>query len=348
MTGGVVMVDYLGRGGIAQAAWSYAEALRSAGHDVTLVTRADRELPAELPGLVGVRRPRGGAAAWHAAVLAGAAREISRRCPDVVVVQNYWAPFAEMVLLRVAHRVGAGVVLVVHNDVPHGPGTGMRAGLAHLVRGADVLVAHSQFVADRLGAGNRPVHVLPLPNLLALAGTPSLGDPGALLRCLHFGVLTHGYKGADLVRQLAGEEVGQWSFRLVGVGAGPTSGALSTRDEFVHLDELVAEIAAASVVMLPYQSASQSGAVRTAQSLGRPPVASAVGGIPEQISDGVDGVLVPGGAGPSEWRRALEELSEAGIVRMGRAARARAKADDAAFAGGIVEVVGGPRHAGGG
>ena len=342
------MVDYLGRGGIAQAAWGYAEALRSAGHDVTLVTRAGRELPAELPGLVGVRRPRGGAAAWHAAVLAGAAREIGRRRPDVVVVQNYWAPFAEMVLLRAAHRVGAGVVLVVHNAVPHGPGTGMRAGLARLVRGADVLVAHSRFVADRVDSGGRPVHVLPLPSLLTLAAStrPGLLDPHR--RCLHFGVLTHGYKGADLVRRLAGEGVGHWSFRLVGVGAGPPKGALSTRDEFVHLDELLAEIAAASVVLLPYQAASQSAAVRMAQSLGRSAVASAVGGIPEQITDGVDGVLVPGGGGPSEWREVLEELSDSDLERMGRAARARAEADDAAFAGGIAEVLGHPRLSRGG
>ena len=343
---GIVMVDYLGRGGIAQAAWGYAEALGSAGHDVTLVTRAGRELPAELPGLVGVRRPRGGAAAWHAAVLAGAAREIGRRRPDVVVVQNYWAPFAEMVLLRAAHRVGAGVVLVVHNHVPHGPGTGMRAGLGRLVRGADVLVVHSQFVADRVDSSDRPVHVLPLPNLLALAAPARPGAAGTDRRCLHFGVLTHGYKGADVVRRLADEGVARWSFRLVGVGAGPPKGALSTRDEFVHLDELVAEVTAASVVLVPYQAASQSAAVRMAQSLGRLPVASAVGGIPEQIADGVDGVLVPGGAGPSEWREALEELSDPDLERMGRAARARAEADDAAFAEGIVDLLGHPRHSG--
>lgn len=347
MTGGVVMVDYLGRGGITQAAWGYAEALRAAGHEVTLVSRAGRELAPGLPGLVGVRRPAGGAAVWHAAVLAGAVREIRRRRPDAVVVQNYWAPFAEMVLLRAAHREGAGVVLVVHNHVPHAPGTGVRAGLPRLVRAADVVVAHSRFVAERLDPSDRPVHVLPLPDNLGLAGAPEPCAPAAPPRCLHFGVLARGYKGAELVRRLAGEGVGRWSFRLVGVGAGPPERHLSTRDAFVRLDELVAEITAASVVLLPYQSASQSAAVRMAQSLGRPPVASAVGGIPEQIADGVDGVLVPAGADLPAWRGALEELSDSRIERMGRAARARAEADHAAFAAGIAELLGRPRPSGG-
>jgi hypothetical protein len=308
VTGSVLIVDYLGRGGITQAAWGYAEALRGAGHEVALVTRAGREVPAALPGVVGVRPPRGGAAVWHAAVLARAAREIRRRRPATVVVQNYWAPLAEVALVRVAHRAGAGVVLAVHNHVPHGPGTGLRAGLNRLLREADVWVAHSHFVADRLPPGDRPVHVLPLPNLLGLAG----------------------------------EGAGRWSFRLVGVGAGPPENGLSTRDEFVPLDELVAEVTAASAVLLPYQAATQSAAVRMAQSLGRAPVASAVGGIPEQIAPGHDGLLVRAVAGPAEWRAVLEDLSDADAERMGRAARARAETDDAAFASGIAEVLGGP------
>jgi glycosyltransferase involved in cell wall biosynthesis len=342
VTGGVVIVDYLGRGGIAQAAWGYAEALRAASHEVTLVTRAGREVPAALPGVVGVRRPRGGAAVWHAAVLARAAREIRRRRPETVVVQNYWAPLAEVALLRVAHRAGAGVVLAVHNHVPHGPGTGLRTGLNRLLREADTWVAHSRFVAERLPPGGRPVHVLPLPNLLGLADAVAPATPATPPRLLHFGVLTRGYKGAGLVRRLAREGAGRWGLRLVGVGAGPPEDGLSTRDEFVPLDELVAEVTAASAVLLPYQAATQSAAVRMAQSLGRAPVASAVGGIPEQITAGHDGLLVRGEAGPAEWRAVLEDLSVADAERMGRAARARAEADDAAFVSGIAEVLGAP------
>lgn len=49
----------------------------------------------------------------------------------------------------------------------------------------------------------------------------------------------------------------------------------------------------ADMVVLPYIEASQSGIIPMAQSLGRPVVATNIGGLPEQVRQGVTGVLVP-------------------------------------------------------
>ena len=52
---------------------------------------------------------------------------------------------------------------------------------------------------------------------------------------------------------------------------------------------------AADVTLLPYRTASQSAVAQLSFSHGCPVVATAVGGLPDTIRDGVDGVLVPSG-----------------------------------------------------
>jgi glycosyltransferase involved in cell wall biosynthesis len=69
-------------------------------------------------------------------------------------------------------------------------------------------------------------------------------------------------------------------------------------------------------------------AVLEAQMAGRAVVASGVGGIPEQITDGVDGLLVPP-AVPSALAGRIEALfrEPAVATRIGTAARARVLAE---------------------
>jgi glycosyltransferase involved in cell wall biosynthesis len=73
-------------------------------------------------------------------------------------------------------------------------------------------------------------------------------------------------------------------------------------EDRVHLDlrylpmaEIGPLVALATAVVLPYRNATASGAVALAQSLGRPVVATATGGLAEMIEDGVSGRLVPPG-----------------------------------------------------
>ncbi len=125
------------------------------------------------------------------------------------------------------------------------------------------------------------------------------------MQCGHFGVLRRGYKGTATVEALAAAPPPGWQFIAAGVGAPRSGTGLRTLDRFLAPGELVGLVGAPTRTLVPYRFATQSAVVVLAHLLGSPPVASAVGGMPEQIDDGVDGLLVSPNAPIEAWRDAL-------------------------------------------
>ncbi len=64
-------------------------------------------------------------------------------------------------------------------------------------------------------------------------------------------------------------------------------------NRWIAEDEIASIFARSDLVVLPYTSASQSGIIPIAASFGLPVVATRVGGLEEQIEEGVSGWLVP-------------------------------------------------------
>ena len=64
------------------------------------------------------------------------------------------------------------------------------------------------------------------------------------------------------------------------------------RDTYIPDEEVATLFSAADAVVQPYRSATQSGVVQTAFHFGRPVVVTGVGGLPEMVRHGEDGLIV--------------------------------------------------------
>jgi glycosyltransferase involved in cell wall biosynthesis len=312
----VLMVDWLGRGGIAQATEAWAIELGDRRYHVEVVTRPGRELGGGLVPTIASRERRGRIAA-HRAVVQTAAQQIRDVRPDCVIVQNYVVPPLERPVYEAARAAGSRLVVVVHDDRLHAWRAGTAMGLGRNLRLADVVAAHSDHVARRVGhdAKRSDVVVLPLPvpiGMLWHSRGPrpeQLPDNPDARWCGHFGVVHRRYKGTSLVEQLAREGAEGWDFAVFGAGAQPGPG-LHVLPGYLDPGELVAAVSTTDVTLAPYTYATQSAVVVLAHALGSVPVASAIGGIPEQLIDGVDGLLLKPGAGVDAWRDALHVLRD--------------------------------------
>jgi glycosyltransferase involved in cell wall biosynthesis len=104
--------------------------------------------------------------------------------------------------------------------------------------------------------------------------------------------------------------------RLVIVGDGPLRGRLEAQADPLggtvvfagHRDDVMEVLDAADILLHPSRIDAFPGSVVEALAAGVPVVASAVGGIPEIIVDGVGGVLVEPPCGPQALADVLEQL----------------------------------------
>ncbi len=270
---------------------------------------------------------------WHnPSTWREAARRVSAYQPDLLVMPWLHPVVATQYrwLLRKAPE-GTRRVVVCHNVTPHEPFRGSALLTRAALRHADCFVTHAsrqQTELSSLGLGHVPTVDAFHPRFVAsdLAAAPTSGaiaaerrrqgNPQLLLLC--FGAIRP-YKGLDLALEALALVDPTLSVRLVVAGrfwSGEPAyrrqlerlglgDRVELRDRYIPDDEAAVLFAAADAVLLPYRSASQSGVVQLAFAHGRPVIATAVGGIPEAVSDGEDGLLCP-----SESPRALAEAIE--------------------------------------
>jgi glycosyltransferase involved in cell wall biosynthesis len=232
-------------------------------------------------------------------------REIRRFRPDVIHFQHghLWFNFVLPTLRSFP------LVITIHNPRHH---TGDRASrktpqwlMDFGFRRADRVIVHGESlkreVVRELGIPAGKVHVVPH---IAFGQEAAACEPEAdEKRILFFGRIWK-YKGLEyLIQAQAAITRAMPGAKIVIAGQGedfePYRQMMAEPDRFeVHNRYITAAerhelFCGASVVVLPYIEATQSGVVPFAYSYAKPVVATRVGAIPDAVDDGITGIMIP-------------------------------------------------------
>jgi glycosyltransferase involved in cell wall biosynthesis len=210
-------------------------------------------------------------------------------------------------------------VVICHNVEPHEPVPLGRQLARRTLRHADLVVVHASHQVQelgRLGLGRHRTLQLFHPRFAAvdLAAVPGeeaiarerarQGHPA--LSLLAFGAIRP-YKGIDLALEALAKVRPELSVRLTVAGVFWDGGEdlrrrvsalgladrVELRDGFISNEEAALLFSTADASILPYRSASQSGVVQLSFAYGVPVIATEVGGLPEAVRHGQDGILCP-------------------------------------------------------
>ena len=313
-------------------------ALRERGFDVRVVVLHEGEPGAEefasrLAGAdVGVDRLRISGTGGPR-TLARLTRIVRRQRPEIVHTHLVHADFHGLLAGRLA-RVPV-LVSTKHGFNPFREGRLFAAADRAIAGLADLHIAISRGLARYLGdregfdpASFEIVHYGIEP------GSPAPPPPGGA-RLAIVGRLIPIKGHAELFRAVAAVRDDVPGLRLEVAGDGPLEAELRGQAERLGLDDCVSFLGRVSpvapvferndVVVVPSHGEGFGMVALEAMERGRPVVASAVGGLPEIVEDGVTGLLVPPGD-VEALGNALRELAEDSerAQAMGAAGRTRA------------------------
>ena len=231
---------------------------------------------------------------------------------DAVIdlMPHIWSPF----VVPTIKATGARYIAVAH-DADHHPGDTthrVKTLIDRCLTSADRVITLSQSVADRLAShGQIPAaHIVPLflPDLdFGTTQTLPAPSPGEPIRLLFLGRIMP-YKGLGLLLDALDILRSQGHPVHLGVfGEGPLGTSQQRLSEMnaevVNRWLTEAEIAGLlpryHAAVLSHTEASQSGVAAAAFGAGLPVIATPVGGLAEQIEDGITGLLANAATAPA-------------------------------------------------
>lgn len=339
------------KGGGAHHTTELAHRLAAAGHEVVLESWSAQYPGFLYPGQQTISEPEG-------LQFPSTRRELSWKRPDGwfrasrrfrafdLVVFVVLSPVQVPAYLAMMGGLGrrTPVIALCHNVLPHEPKPYDRPLMRGLLRLVDGVLVHSkEQAALARSLTSRPVRVAELPPHLPSRRGKHRHRGGGLL---FFGIVRP-YKGLDVLLKalpkgvkltVAGEFWGGLEETEQLIESLGLQDRVDLRPGYVKASAIGDLFADADALVLPYRSATASQNVLMAFEHGVPVIATRVGGFPDQIEDGVDGLLCAPGQ-VSDLQDTIERFYADGEPERLRAG-VRAPDPEPAWADYLIKLVG--------
>jgi glycosyltransferase involved in cell wall biosynthesis len=243
---------------------------------------------------------------------------LRRTRPDLLIMR-YWLPFLAPALGIIARLVRTNrhtrIVTIFDNVVPHEKHVGDRLLTKFFVKSIDAALVMTRAVENDLRefSATMPCVISPHPLFDNYSMPVSRAEAVIHLKLcpadrhiLFFGFIRE-YKGLDLlIRAMANPAVKSLGLKLIVAGEFyedsqsyfdiihqlDISDSIIIHSHFIRDDEVRYYFSAASLVVQPYRSATQSGVTQVAYHFNKPMVVTNVGGLAEIVPDGKCGFVV--------------------------------------------------------
>lgn len=245
------------------------------------------------------------------------AMKIKKMKPDFMIMQ-WWHPyFSPCYILLSAMLRKIPKIFVCHNVFPHERFPLDKFLTKQVLKRGAGFITHSRMDADDLKSilsrPNYETTVIPTFNMFKIKDMTReearkiLGIPEDRKIMLFFGFVRE-YKGLkhiikampdiiaadkDVQLMVVGEFGGDKADYMELIRKSGAGDSIQVVDGYIPDKEIEKYFAACDLVVLPYESATQSGIVQIAYSFEKPVIATDVGGLPEVVLDGKTGYIVP-------------------------------------------------------
>lgn len=311
------------RGGISQFALDLATELSRLGHSIRMFTYQNQYPRVIFPGgeqkgsflvpdSISVRQCHTPYLPW---TWANALREIRDFGPDLLIVSHFLPFFAPSSAWICSRLPGIRIHYLAHNITAHEKWPGGKFFTRRALKRADRIILLSQrclkdlqdtmppAIASKGVAAFHPVYSV-YKSEAPINGYMPNREPHTLL---FFGLIKP-YKGLDLLLKampivlkstpdarliMCGEVYGDSREYTSLIDRLGIRASIEAHFEYIDGSRVEGFFRRASLCVLPYRSATQSGIIGIAYAFDMPILATDVGGLGEYVQDGVNGMLVP-------------------------------------------------------